>query len=99
MRLTRWRRISPANSGPKRFHQSRTVSWHTSMPRSNSRSSTFRSDSGNRTYRSTTSRIKPGLAWAGEELRVEVTDASQLLLFTIVVHGTDAPAVNTTVWV
>ena len=46
--------------GPKRFHRSRTVSWQMSMPRSNSRSSTLRSDSGCRTYISTTSRITSG---------------------------------------
>ena len=28
--------ISPANIGPNRFHQSRTVSWQMSMPRPNS---------------------------------------------------------------
>ena len=38
--------ISAANIGPNRFHQKRTVSWQISMPRSNSRSSTCRSDSG-----------------------------------------------------
>jgi transposase-like protein len=32
--------------GPNLFHQSRTVSWQMSMPRSNSRSSTLRRDSG-----------------------------------------------------
>ena len=42
MRLTRWRRMSPANSGPNLFHQSLTVSWQMSIPRSNSRSPTFR---------------------------------------------------------
>jgi hypothetical protein len=41
---TRLRRISPANIGPNRVHHSRTVSWQMSMPRSNSRSSTLRSD-------------------------------------------------------
>ena len=43
---TRFRRISAANTGPNRFHQSRTVSWQMSMPRPNGRSSTFLSDSG-----------------------------------------------------
>jgi hypothetical protein len=52
--------MSAANIGPKRFHQYRTVSWQTSIPRSNSKSSTLRSDSGNRTYSSTTSRITSG---------------------------------------
>jgi hypothetical protein len=37
-------------------------------------------------------RDKPDLVWAGEEVRVEVTNASQLVLFTIVVFGVDAPA-------
>jgi hypothetical protein len=37
-------------------------------------------------------RDKPDLVWAGEEVRVEVTDARQLVLFTIVVFGVDAPA-------
>lgn len=45
---------------PNRFHQSRTVSWQMSMPRSASRSSTFRSDSGYRTYIMTTSRMTSG---------------------------------------
>ena len=43
-------RISDANIGPNRFCHNRMVSWPTSMPRSCSRSSTFRSDIGNRTY-------------------------------------------------
>jgi hypothetical protein len=38
------------NIGPNRCHQNRTVSWLTSAPRSCNGSSTFRSDSGNRTY-------------------------------------------------
>ncbi len=59
-RLTRWRRTSPANIGPNLFDHMRTVSWLMSIPRSNSRSSTFRNDSGNRTYISTTSRITSG---------------------------------------
>ena len=45
-RATRRRLVSPANSGPKRFHQNLTVSWQTSMPRSTSRSSTCLSDNG-----------------------------------------------------
>lgn len=64
MRLTRCRRMSVANIGPKRFHQSRTVSWQTSIPRSKSRSSTLRNDSGNRTYNITASRMI-----SGEELK------------------------------
>jgi hypothetical protein len=39
-----------------------TVSWPMSMPRSNSRSSTFRNDSGNRTYITTTRRTASGEA-------------------------------------
>ncbi len=38
----------------------RTLSWQRSMPRSKSRSSTFRSESGNRTYIMTTRRITSG---------------------------------------
>ena len=52
--------MSAANSGPNRFHQYRTVSWQMSMPRSDSRSSTCRSDSGNRTYIITASRMISG---------------------------------------
>jgi len=55
--------MSAANSGPNRFHHSRTVSWQMSMPRSNNRSSTFRRLSGNRTYIITTSRITSGEEW------------------------------------
>ena len=44
MCATRLLRISAANIGPNRFHQNRTVSWLTSMPRSASKSSTLRSD-------------------------------------------------------
>ena len=39
-------------------------------------------------------RDKPQLVWAGEEVRVEVTDAEQLILFTIIVVGVDAPTLN-----
>ena len=55
--LTLFLRISAANNGPKRFHQNRTVSWLMSMPRSCRRSSTFRSESGNRMYIITARRI------------------------------------------
>jgi hypothetical protein len=48
MRAMRRRRISAAKIGPNRFHQKRTLSWLTSMPRSCSMSSTFRRESGNR---------------------------------------------------
>ena len=64
MRLTRRRRIADANSGPNRFHQNRTVPWLMSMPRSNTRSSTLRNDSGNRTYIITARRMI-----SGEELK------------------------------
>lgn len=37
-------------------------------------------------------RDKPNLAWAGEEMRVEVTDESQLVLFTVITFGVDSPA-------
>jgi hypothetical protein len=37
-------------------------------------------------------RDRPNLVWAGEEVRVEVTDARQLILFTIIVLGVDAPS-------
>jgi hypothetical protein len=43
-------------------------------------------------------RDQPHLAWAGEEMRVEVTDANQLILFTIIVLGVDAPAASTGSW-
>ena len=46
---TRFPLISAANIGPNLVHQYRTVSWLISMPRSCSRSSTFRSESGNLT--------------------------------------------------
>jgi hypothetical protein len=36
-------------------------------------------------------RDRPGLAWTGEELRVEVTDSRQLVLFTVIVLGIDSP--------
>lgn len=57
---TRFLRISAANIGPNRFHQSRSVSWQMSMARSASRSSTFRSDSGYFTYVITTTRMTSG---------------------------------------
>lgn len=37
-------------------------------------------------------RDKPKLAWAGEEIRVEVTDERQLVLFTVIAFGVDSPA-------
>jgi hypothetical protein len=38
-------------------------------------------------------RDKPDLVWAGEEVRVEVTDERRLVLFTVAVFGVDAAAV------
>jgi hypothetical protein len=35
---------------------------------------------------------RPELAWRGEEVRLEVTDQHQTLLFTVVVMGVDGPA-------
>ena len=61
IRLTRFLRISATNIGPNLFHQNRTVSWLISIPRSCKRSSTLRSDSGNRTYSITARRITSGL--------------------------------------
>jgi phage terminase large subunit-like protein len=37
-------------------------------------------------------RDRPGEVWNGEELRVEVTDSNQLVLFTLITLGVDAPA-------
>ena len=48
---------------PKRRHQNRTVSWQMSVPRSCSRSSTFVSESGKRTYIVTAKRMISGLLW------------------------------------
>ena len=45
---TRLARILTANIGPNLFHQRRSASWQISIPRSCGRSSTFRSDNGNR---------------------------------------------------
>jgi hypothetical protein len=53
----RLQRISAANIGLNRFHQKRTVSWQMSTPRSASRSSTSRRDSGYFTYIITTRRM------------------------------------------
>lgn len=60
IQLTRWRRTSAANSGPKPGHHNRTISWQMSLPRSNSRSSTFRKLNGDRTYIITTKRMISG---------------------------------------
>ncbi len=37
-------------------------------------------------------RDRPDIVWAGEEVRVEVTDENQLVLFTVIVFGVDAAA-------
>ena len=37
-------------------------------------------------------RDKPGIAWTGQDFRVEVTDGSDLVLCTVIVVGLDAPA-------
>ncbi len=37
-------------------------------------------------------RDRPQLVWMGEEVRVEVTDENQLLLFTVIIFGVDAAA-------
>jgi hypothetical protein len=35
---------------------------------------------------------QPEVVWLGDELRVEVTDSNQLILFTVIVFGVDAAA-------
>lgn len=57
---TRPFRTSDANFGPDWSHQNRTVSWLMSTPRTWSRSSRFRSKSGNRTYNITAKRMISG---------------------------------------
>jgi hypothetical protein len=37
-------------------------------------------------------RDRPGLAWTGEELRVEVRDSTGLVLFTVIILGIDSPS-------
>lgn len=37
-------------------------------------------------------RYHPTLVWTGEDFRIEVTDRDQLILFTVIVVGVDAPA-------
>jgi hypothetical protein len=49
-----------SNVGANLVHHIRTVSWQMSMPRSNSRSSTFRSESGKRMYIMTASLMTSG---------------------------------------
>jgi hypothetical protein len=39
-----------------------------------------------------TLRDRPEDVWSGDEIRVEVTDTDQRLLFTVVALGVDAPA-------
>lgn len=39
-------------------------------------------------------RDRPEVAWLGDELRVEVTNADKLLLFTLIVFGVDAPSTS-----
>jgi len=36
-------------------------------------------------------RHQPDVIWQGEDFRIEVTDENQLLLFTLIVVGVDAP--------
>jgi hypothetical protein len=43
-------------------------------------------------------RDRPNIVWGGEEVRVEVTDAQQLIWFTIIVVGVDAPAISGGNW-
>jgi hypothetical protein len=45
------------------------------------------------TYVAEVIRDRPEVVWAGEEVRLEVTDERQLVLFTISVVGIDAAAV------
>lgn len=37
-------------------------------------------------------RDRPSIVWQGEDFRIEVTDKTQLMLFTLIVVGVDAPA-------
>ncbi len=54
------RRLAVGHIGPNLFHQNRTVSWQMSMPRSNSKSSTFRRLREYRMYIITARRITSG---------------------------------------
>src|SRR5271165_88058 len=78
MRTTRFFRISAANIGPNRFHQYRTVSWLMSIPRSDRRSSTLRSDSGYLTYVNTTSLCAAEISRAGLTRRAPGSDLDSL---------------------
>ena len=40
-------------------------------------------------------RDHPTLVWTGQDFRIEVTDADQLLLFTVIIVGVNAPAAST----
>lgn len=40
-------------------------------------------------------RDHPTVVWEGDDFRVEVTDDEQLLLFTVIVLGIDAPVLAT----
>ena len=37
-------------------------------------------------------RDRPEVVWLGNELRLEVTNSKEMLLFTLIVAGVDAPA-------
>ncbi len=39
-------------------------------------------------------RDRPGIVWEGQELRVEVTNSKQEVLFTVIVVGVDAAPVQ-----
>ncbi|MEG3089376.1 DUF6894 family protein [Sphingomonas sp. PB4P5] len=43
-------------------------------------------------------RDQPDVVWSGEEVRVEVTDSDQQILFTVIVIGVDAPTVSECDW-
>lgn len=38
-------------------------------------------------------RDRPGMVWAGGEVRIEVTDEKQVLIFTVAAFGMDAPSI------
>jgi hypothetical protein len=44
-------------------------------------------------------RDNPDVVWRGEEVRVEVTDANQLIMFTVIILGVDAPSMTGEKWV
>lgn len=43
-------------------------------------------------YASEVMRDHPTLVWTGEDFRVEVTDANNLVMFTVIVVGVNSPA-------